>query len=44
MERALMMVMAAGAVLGGADRIFGNKLGLGEQFVWPRCWRTRWAG
>ncbi len=32
MERALMMVMAAGAVLGGADRIFGNKLGLGEQF------------
>ena len=27
-----MMVMAAGAVLGGIDRILGNKFGLGEQF------------
>lgn len=27
-----MAVMAAGAVLGGADRILGNKFGLGEQF------------
>ncbi len=31
-NQALMMVMAAGAVLGGLDRIFGNKLGLGNQF------------
>lgn len=28
----MMTVMAAGAVLGGIDRIRGNKLGLGEQF------------
>lgn len=27
-----MIVMAAGAVLGGLDRIFGNRLGLGAQF------------
>jgi len=32
MNQALMVVMAAGAVLGGADRIFGNRLGLGAQF------------
>ena len=32
MNQALMIVMAAGAVLGGVDRIFGNRLGLGEQF------------
>ena len=31
-HQVLMAVMAAGAVLGGADRIFGSKLGLGEQF------------
>ena len=28
----IMWVMAIGAVIGGLDRIFGNKLGLGEQF------------
>ena len=28
----LMIVMAAGAVVGGLDHIFGNKLGLGEKF------------
>ncbi len=27
-----MIVMAAGAALGGLDRVFGNRLGLGEQF------------
>lgn len=32
MNQALMMVMAAGAVLGGVDRMAGNRLGLGEQF------------
>lgn len=32
MNQMLMIVMAAGAVLGGLDRIFGNRLGLGEQF------------
>lgn len=32
MEQVLMIVMAAGAVLGGVDRMFGNRLGLGEQF------------
>lgn len=32
MNQMLMIVMAAGAALGGLDRIFGNKLGLGEQF------------
>ena len=28
----IMWVMAVGALVGGADRIFGNKLGLGEKF------------
>ena len=32
MNRILMIVMAVGAVLGGVDRIFGNRLGLGQQF------------
>lgn len=32
MERAIMWIMAAGAVLGGADRILGNRLKLGERF------------
>lgn len=32
MNQILMAVMAAGAVLGGVDRILGNKFGLGEQF------------
>ena len=31
-HQVLMAVMAAGAVLGGADRILGNRFGLGEQF------------
>lgn len=32
MEQAIMWVMAVGAVIGGLDRIFGNKLGLGKKF------------
>lgn len=32
MEQAIMWIMAAGAVLGGVDRIFGNRLGLGKRF------------
>jgi len=32
MNDILMMIMAVGAVIGGADRIFGNRLGLGEHF------------
>lgn len=32
MDQVLMIVMAAGAVLGGVDRVLGNKIGLGEQF------------
>lgn len=32
MNQMLMIVMAAGAALGGLDRVFGNRLGLGEQF------------
>lgn len=32
MNGILMAVMAAGALLGGADRILGGRLGLGEQF------------
>lgn len=32
MEQAIMWVMAVGAVLGGLDRIFGNRLGLGKKF------------
>lgn len=32
MNQTLMIVMAAGVALGGLDRIFGNKFGLGEQF------------
>lgn len=32
MNQVLMLIMAAGAVLGGIDRIRGNKLGYGEKF------------
>ena len=32
MDRAIMWIMAAGALIGGADRIFGNRLGLGRKF------------
>lgn len=32
MNQALMIVIAAGVALGGADRICGNRLGLGGQF------------
>ena len=32
MNEIIMMVMAAGALLGGLDRIIGNKFGLGEKF------------
>lgn len=32
MEQAIMWVMAVGALVGGVDRIFGNKLGLGKKF------------
>ncbi len=32
MNQALMLIMSAGVVLGGMDRILGNKLGLGEPF------------
>ena len=31
-NQVLMSVMAVGAVLGGVDRLLGNKFGLGEQF------------
>jgi len=32
MEQAMMAVMAVGVVLGGLDRVLGNRFGLGEQF------------
>lgn len=32
MNQALMIVIAAGVVLGGVDRVCGNRLGLGQQF------------
>lgn len=32
MNRILMLIMAAGAVLGGIDRIRGNKHGYGKKF------------
>lgn len=32
MSRILMMFIAAGAVLGGADKILGNRFGLGQKF------------
>lgn len=32
MTQFLMILMAAGAVLGGLDRIFGNRFGLGDKF------------
>ena len=32
MEHIIMWIMAAGAVVGGMDRIFGNRLKLGERF------------
>ena len=32
MDKAIMWIMSAGALIGGADRIFGNRLGLGKKF------------
>ncbi len=32
MNQIILYIMAAGAVLGGLDKIFGNKFGLGEKF------------
>ena len=32
MDQAIMWIMAVGAVIGGLDRLFGNKLGLGNRF------------
>ena len=32
MERILLWLLAAGALVGGADCLFGNRLGLGERF------------
>ena len=32
MNRALMLFIAAGAILGGVDKILGNRLGLGQKF------------
>ncbi len=32
MEQVIMWIMAVGAVVGGLDRLFGNKLGLGKHF------------
>ena len=32
METVIMWIMAAGALIGGADRLLGNRLGLGEKF------------
>ena len=32
MQRAIMLVMAAGAVIGGIDRLLGNRFRLGERF------------
>ena len=28
----LMWIMAIGALVGGLDKVFGNRLGLGEKF------------
>lgn len=33
MEQIMMYIMAAGCVIGGLDKIFGNRLGLGEKFT-----------
>ncbi|MGN0779055.1 MAG: ethanolamine utilization protein EutH [Aristaeellaceae bacterium] len=32
MEQIIMMVMAVGALLGGVDRMLGNRMGLGDRF------------
>lgn len=32
LDRIIIWIMAVGVLIGGLDRIFGNKLGLGEQF------------
>ena len=32
MNQILMYIMAAGAILGGADRMLGNRFGLGQRF------------
>lgn len=31
-NRIIMIIMAAGAVIGGIDRIMGNRLGYGKRF------------
>ena len=33
MEKAIMWIMACGALLGGFDRLLGNRLGLGKKFA-----------
>ena len=32
MNQIILYIMAAGVVIGGLDKIFGNKFGLGEKF------------
>ena len=32
MERVILWILAAGAVLGGLDLLIGNRFGLGERF------------
>ena len=32
MNRILMLLIAAGALLGGVDKIIGNRFGLGKKF------------
>ena len=48
MNEVLMIVMAAGAVLGGFDRLRGNKWGFGDKFERGLCcwvpWLCPWWG
>lgn len=45
-DQIILWVMAAGVLIGAADKIFGNRLGLGEKFdegsrLWGR-WLWEW--
>ncbi len=31
-DHVILWIMAVGVLIGGVDRIFGNRLGLGEKF------------
>ena len=44
MNQIIMWIMAVGAVLGGVDRIAGNRFGLGKRFGPRSHLELFWAG